>query len=304
MNRLRPWHWAAAAGVLFIAAFWTGFVTHFPGVALSRSLERMVNRDPRIAVRIAPAELHWNRVSIPEIRVDGVVDGNPALLAAFRESEIPLSFSLFSGFSLRSTLAPSGDLTLAWPWHDGTASVSGRGIRLETIPAVALIRPPPKKAGKASPARSDTFTAERVQGRLEFDGEMTMKDGVVADGQLRGRFDGLEIAGASVAGFGVATTQISDVRFQIALGPVIRVQTFTIEGDFQGTLGGSVTPRFNHIEASPLDIQVDLAVRPEWVQQSGPMAPLLNSFLDAGRLAGTLRGTPARPVFRPTKSRG
>jgi hypothetical protein len=303
MNRIRTWHWALGAVVLFIVAFWVGIATHFPGAALSRFLEGMVNRDPRIAVHIAPAELHWNRISIPEIRVDGVVDGRPAFLAAFRESEIPLSLGLFGGFSLRTALAPAGDLALTWPWKNGQVSFSGRGIRLETIPAVALIRPPPKKPGRMAPA-AGLFSAERVKGRMEFEGEMTVLDGVVTDGQLRGQIDGLEVGGASVMGFGIATTEISDARFQIALGPVIRVQSFTVQGDFQGTIGGSVTPRLNRIEASPLDIQVDVTVRPEWTQQLGPLAPLLNNFFDAGRLTGTLRGTPARPVFRPTRSRG
>ena len=302
MNRIRPIYGAAAAVFLFLTAFWIGFLTHFPGAALSRYLEGLVNRDPRIAVRLAPAELHWNRITIPDIRVDGLVDGRPAFLAAFRESEIPLSWGLTGGFSLRTGFAPSGDLEFSWPWKDGPVRFSGRGIRLETIPALSLVRPAPKKAG-ARAAAAAAFSAERVQGRLEFDGEAAVRDGLIAEGQLRGQLTGVEIGGASVLGLPIAATQINDARFQIGLGPVIRVQSFTLEGDFQGTIGGSITPRPNRPEASGLDIQVDLAVRPEWAQQLGTLAPLLNSFLDSGRLTGTLRGTPARPVFRPTKSR-
>jgi len=302
MSRIRPIYGAAAAVFLFLTAFWIGFLTHFPGAALSRYLEGLINSDPAISVRIAPAELHWNRITIPDIRVDGLVDGSPAFLAAFRESEIPLSWELFGGLSLRTGFAPSGDLEFSWPWKDGTASFSGRGIRLETIPAVSLVRPAPKKAGARATAAA-AFSAERVQGRLEFDGEAAVQNGLIAEGQLRGRLAGVEIGGASVMGLTIDATHISAARFQIGLGPVIRVQSFTLEGDFQGTLGGSITPRPNHPEAAGLDLQVDLAVRPEWARQLGPLAPLLDAFLDSGRLTGTLRGTPARPVFRPTKSR-
>ena len=302
MIRIRPIHGAAAAVCLFLTAYWIGFLTHFPGAALSGHLEGLVNRDPIISVRIAPAELHWNRITIPDIRVDGLVEGHPAFLAAFRETEIPLSWDLFGGFSLRTGFAPSGDLELFWPWRSGTTRFSGRNIRLETIPAVSLVRPAFKKPGGRTVA-APPFSAERVLGRLEFDGEAAVKDGLIAEGQVRGQFTGVEIGGVNVLGMTIDATKISEARFQIGLGPILRVQSFTLEGDFQGTIGGSVTPRPNRLDASGLDIQLDIAVRPEWTQQLGPLAPLLDSFLDSGRLNGTLRGTPARPLFRPTKSR-
>jgi hypothetical protein len=331
MTRLRPWQGFVAAVVLFAAAFWVGLVTHFPGAALSGYLESEVRRRTPLTASVAPAELHGARLTIPGVSVYGPIAGQTALLAAFRQAEIPISWSLFSGVALRAALPPSGELDLFWPWGEGTARLSGRAIRLDSVPALASFhqegsgtrepaaeRPSVKSRLRQKPSRAGagraltapsagsplpTFSVERVQGTLEFEGEADVRTGQTPEGRLRGRLQDLQLDQAAVLGFGVPVTRLREVRFQVGLGNVVRLESLDFLGDIQGSVTGSVTPHANRIENSTLDLRVELAVSPEWTRQLGALAPLAESFLDAGRLAGSLRGTPARPQFRPTRNR-
>jgi type II secretion system protein N len=275
--------WVLAAILLFAVVFWAGFIEHFPGLALSRYLEAQVNRDPRVSVRIAPAALGWTRLSIPEIRVDGAWAGG--FLLALNDTEIPLSWALLEGLSLRASVGDSGVVELYWPWELGEARFSGRDLRLERIPAFAQL------------------PVQRIQGRAEFSGTAAPRPGGQAEGRVRGRIQGLQIGNAEIYGQTFPSTRLDDVRFQVAFGPPLRLENLDLQGDIQGSLTGTITPLWARPEFTAMELQLDLGFRPEWIRQLGPFAPIAESFLDQGRLAGTLRGTPARPVFRGTRSR-
>ncbi|MBI4082899.1 MAG: type II secretion system protein GspN [Candidatus Lambdaproteobacteria bacterium] len=282
---MRTLLWILAALFLFAVSFWAGLVSHFPGAALSRYLEGVANRDPRLSVRIAPAELGWTRLLISQIRVDGNLTGQPTFLLALNDTEIPLSWGLLGGLSLRTGLGGSGVVELYWPWKRGEASFSARDLKLEGIPALAQL------------------PAQRIQGRVELSGTARVRPGQMPEGRVRGRIQGLEIGGMQVLGQTVEATRLESVEIQAAFGAQLRVESLSAQGDIQGSLSGTVAPNPARPELSALDLQIDVGLRPEWVQQLGPLAPVAESLLDNGRLAGVLRGTPARPLFRNTRSR-
>ena len=282
---MRTLLWIAGTIAFFLVAFWIGFVNHFPGAALSRYLERNLNRDPRYFASIAPAELKWNRLVIPQIRIDGGPGGTPKFLVAFNDTEIPLSFNMLSGATARTTVGGFGSLELFWPWEPGVVRVSAREIRLEAIPALAQL------------------PVKRINGRLEFDGEFTPTDGGLPQGRLRGRLIGVEIGEFAILGLNIGRTRLDEVRFQLSLGRVIQVETFTLQGDVQGQITGSITPRVNRPQASLVNLQVDLAIAPQWIEQLETLGPIVESFLDEGRLRGNLRGTVGKPTFRKSRSR-
>ena len=282
---MRTLLWVAGTIAFFLAAFWIGFVNHFPGAALSRYLERNLNRDPRYFASIAPAELKWNRLVIPQIRVDGGPGGTPKFLVAFNDIEIPLSFNVLSGATVRTTIGGFGSLELFWPWEPGAVRVSGRDIRLEAIPALAQL------------------PAKRINGRLEFDGEFTPTGSGLPAGSLRGRLKEVEIGGVPILGLEIGRTRLDEARFQLSLGRVIQLETLTLQGDVQGQITGSITPRVNRLQASLLNLQVDLAIAPQWIEQLESLGPIVESFLEEGRLRGNLRGTVGKPIFRKPRSR-
>lgn len=281
---MRKLLWIAAAALIALLSFWAGLVMHFPGEALSRYVESQVNRDPRALVRIAPAELGWTALRIPQIRVDGGLQAEPALLLALTDTEIPLSWTLWDGLPLRARLGQTGEAALFWPWAAGEASFSISQLRLESIPALAQL------------------PAKRLQGAAELSGRVTLIPGAPPEGQVRGRIQGLEIGGMDLLGQPVERTRIEELRFQFALGPRLRIETFELQGDFQGNVAGTLTPNYSRPDSSNLDLQVNIGIRSEWIQQLGPFAPVAESLLDGGKLSGTLRGTPARPTFRNAKT--
>lgn len=282
---MRAYLWIAGAVLIAILSFWAGLVAHFPGAALSRYVESQVNRLPGVSVRVAPAELGWTAITLPQVRVDGTFQAQPAFLLALTDTEIPLSWALWGGLPLHTRLGPAGEVTLYWPWQEGVAVFTARGLRLESIPALALL------------------PAKRIQGSVEVDGELAVRPEAIPEGQVTGRFQGVEIAALSFLGQTVERTRLDDVRLQLQIGPRIRIDTLEFQGDIQGSATGTVTPNFSRPDTSALDLQINIGIRSEWIQQWGPFAPVAESFLVDGRLSGTLRGTPARPVFRNGKDR-
>lgn len=277
--------WILAGLAWFVVIFWAGFVSHFPGAALSRYLESLANRDPRVSVRIAPAVLGWGGLSIPQIRVDGTITDQPAFLLSLNDTEIPLSWSLWDGASLSAGLGGSGRVELFWPWEPGEMRFSGRDIRLEQVPALSQL------------------PVQRVQGRADFEGTAVLRPDAAPQGKVRVRVQGLEVDGVAVLGQTIPTTRFEDVQLQGALGPSLRLESLTLRGDLEGSLSGTLSPQWARPEYSPMDLQIDLTFRPEWIQQLGPLAPVAEQMLDQGKLAGTLRGTPTRPIFRNARSR-
>lgn len=277
--------WIAAAAALAVLSFWAGLVAHFPGEAFSRYLEGQVNRDPRVSVRVSPAEMGWTMLSIPQIRVDGAFMSDPVFLLALTDTEIPLSLALWGGLPLRTRLGTAGEISLYWPWAAGEASFTASDLRLENIPALAHL------------------PAKRVQGGAELSGQLQVKAQGLPEGQVRGRLLGVEIGGAEVLEQAIERTRLDEVRFQFAVGPQVRIESFDLQGDLQGSISGTIAPNLSRPDQSNLDLQVTLGFRSEWIQQLGSLAPVAESLLDGGKLSGTLRGTPARPAFRNAKSR-
>lgn len=272
-----------AAVLLFLVVFWAGLVRHFPGEALGRYLEARLSTDPRVQVELEPVRLGWTGVRVQRARVRGRVRGEAVPVVAFHDLEIPLSFSLLQGLSLYGALGRSGSLEVYWPWRGGPLQLEGRGVRLEDVPALALVRP------------------ARVRGSLSLSGTLdpaAARSGGLPEGRLRGTAQGVQVGRAEIMGQSLPTTRLEEVRFRVGLGEVIELRELNLRGDVQGTVTGTLRPRLSAPRRSPIDLEVALAMRPGWVQQFGSFAPIVESFLRGGRLEATLGGTLARPTMR------
>ena len=104
-------------------------------------------------------------------------------------------------------------------------------------------------------------------------------------------------------GRNVPATHLEHLGIQLRLGQSIDVEQFSLRGDIQGSIRGTVTPAIHQLAQTALNLDVELAFRPEWIGDWGDLVPILQAYLDQGRLVGTLRGTPARPIFRKSKQR-
>ena len=73
------------------------------------------------------------------------------------------------------------------------------------------------------------------------------------------------------------------------------VQPLDFRGDVQGEITGFIQPRISNPSSSALRLKLAASFRPAWLQRLGSMRVAAESFLNNGRLEGTLSGTLGRP---------
>ena len=275
--------------ILFFAlVYWTGMMVNFPGDAGSRYIESLVNRDRRIVLRMSPLELKWNRLVAERVALDAVVGNSVRPIITFHDAEIPLSFGLFNGLTFRATTAGQGRLEGFWPWGEKDARIDVTALRLAEVPIAQWLYP------------------ARIDGELTIRSTLAKSAGVQnawPSAQIRGQGQNISLEGIEFMGVNLPATHLEHLGIQLRLGQMIDVEQFSLRGDIQGSIRGTVTPVIQQPERTALNLDVELAFRPEWIDDWGDLAPMLKAYLDQGRLVGTLRGTPARPTFRKTKKR-
>lgn len=273
--------------ILFFAlVYWIGMMVNFPGDAGSRYIESLVNRNRRIVMRMSPLELKWNRFVAERVALDALVGNSVRSIITFHDAEFPLSFGLFNGLTFRATTAGRGRLEGFWPWDESDARVDVTALRLAEVPIVQWLHP------------------ARIDGELTIRSTLS-KSASAQNGwpsaQIRGQGKNISIEGVEFMGVNLPATHLEHLGIQLRLGQSIDVEQFSLRGDIQGSIRGTVTPAIQQLEQTALNLDVELAFRPEWIDDWGDLVPILQAYLDQGRLVGTLRGTPARPIFRKSK---
>ena len=275
--------------ILFFAlVYWIGMMVNFPGDAGSRYIESLVNRNRRIVMRMSPLELKWNRLVAERVALDALVGNSVRSIITFHDAEIPLSFGLFNGLTFRATTTGRGRLEGFWPWDESDARVDVTALQLAEVPIVQWLHP------------------------ARIDGELTIRSILSKSAsaqnpwpsaQIRGEGQNISIEGVEFMGVNLPATHLEHLGIQLRLGQTIDVEQFSLRGDIQGSIRGTVTPAIHQLAQTALNLDVELAFRPEWIDDWGDLVPILQAYLDQGRLVGTLRGTPARPIFRKSKQR-
>jgi hypothetical protein len=166
--------------------------------------------------------------------------------------------------------------------------VGGSGLRLEEIPALTRISP------------------ARLRGGVSFSGQMQLSNGVrqgrltqLPPGSLSARADGVELSNMEIIGARLPVTRLESIQMDLKIGKRLVVEQFAFQGDLQGKVSGFVQPRLKAIKSSPLQLNLAISFRKQWLDKLGPMRQIVTSFLKNGRLEGVVRGTLANPSLRP-----
>ncbi len=275
--------------VLFLLIFWLGLMANFPGEALSRLIEAKAAQTPAIKLSLSPAEMNFFGVSLPSCKVEWRRPNSPVMLLSLKEVYIPISWRLFSGLPMEVAMGEEGLLNLFLAWEGGEVEIEGSGIRLEDIPAWNALAP------------------LRVKGGLEFAGNMKFQPPAkgkftsgVPSGEINGKAVNLEISNLVVLGNKLPAARLESLDLKVKSGKRIVVERFNFRGDMQGNLTGTIIPRGGRWENSSLQLKIKSSIRQSWLQGLGALQPLVESFLNQGRLDGSLTGTIARPKWRKT----
>lgn len=280
------------AGILFGIVFWIGFLYSFPGAAFSEFIEGRLAAATGQTVDMQPAVMRWNGITIPQVRFRvgaSAADTPPIVL---NDLTVPFGPALLSGIPLHATIASQGSLYLYWPWGDGQVEFAVEGIALESIPAVRSIVKYPLK------------------GTLRLNGELQREAGkpLAAKGRLPGGFINGEITGLTIEGFEILTkplpaVKLNVIRFELALGERVEIQTLSFDGDLKGKLEGTIQPNLKAPGKSRLQLTVTAAFRDKWLDGLGEFRPIAETYLDNGQFKARLGGTLNRPQFRASGRR-
>jgi type II secretion system protein N len=271
-----------------LGAFWIGLMLNFPGESVSRYVERQVNTHEGFDLVLSPAELRWNRLYVA--RAELRRRDNPAAEPLFTVTDfaIPISWRLIRGLPARGVVGKDGRVQAFLPWSaGGEASLDGHA-NLGTLALPAVLKP------------------IAVTGDVELQGHFTMDAAAQAGqrlpaGELQLTGQNLTVTGVKVAGVELPATRLEALNATLETGRTMNLRRFEFRGDLQGTAEGTITPNLRDPRNSLLALRIATAFRDTWVAQLGNMRPLLESFLNRGRVVVSLTGTVGRPQLLPVR---
>jgi hypothetical protein len=274
--------------LVVLAAFWIGLMATFPGVAVSRYVERQVNGRQAFDLVLTPAELRWNRLRIAraELRRRDNPAAEPLLVVS--EFVIPITWRMVQGLPAEGRVGGDGLLEVFLPWGlGGEARLDGEA-KLETLPLPAVFKPI-TLGGRL-----------RVQGRFVMDAEARAGK-QLPDGTLEATVQDLVVDGVQVGGADLPSTRLESLVLTVETGRMFTVRRLEYRGDIQGSGQGTITPNLRDPRNTQLSVRISASFRDTWLAQLGTLRPILESFLNRGRVVLGLTGTVGRPNLQPVQ---
>jgi type II secretion system protein N len=274
--------------VIVFGAFWIGLMLNFPGETVSRYVERQVNGHQGFDLVLTPAELRWNRLYVE--RAELRRRDNPAAEPLFTLTDfaVPITWRLVRGLPLRGVIGTQGDVQGFLPWSLGGEARLDGSLYLESVPLPAVTRPI-ALAGKVE-----------FQGRFIMDAEAQVGTRL-PEGTLEITGQGVIVNGIKVGGIDVPPTRLDTATLTLETGRTVNVRRFEFRGDLQGTVDGTITPNLRDPRNSLLALRITSAFRDTWMDGLGTLKPILESFLNRGRVVLSLSGTVGRPLLQPIR---
>ncbi len=277
-----------ALAVLLI--FWIGLMVHFPGEALSTFAERRMGAALGRPVTLSPATLRGLSISVARIDIPPL-PGSAARVGGVTLSNVRLSLLGMGTLPLRAQNGDTGRLSASWSWLIGSVQLNAANVPLEALAGLGGSR------------------AIRVQGLLSLQARLgSLPAGPprtwqrLPEGAVSGQLQDMTMQGFEAVGQPLPPLSLARVEFSAALGENIEITQVALTGDIDGQLSGQLTPRMAQLGQSRINLQVQATPKPAWLQQLGGMQPVVQGFLQDGRLEAALQGTLANPSFRPTRS--
>lgn len=274
--------------VVLVAAFWVGLMLNFPGQSVSRFVERQVNRHEGFDLNLSPAELRWNRLYVA--RAELRRRDNPAAppLLTVKDFSIPVTWRLFLGLPVYGEIGNGGHVSAFLPWSVGGEALLDGDVDVGSVPLPPVLRPL-AVAGKV-----------HVQGHFTMDAQAQAGQ-QLPSGDLALNARNVQVTGVRVAGITLPPTRLDSVQADLEVGNRVVLRHVAFRGDLQGTAEGSLTPNLRNPRNTPLALRITIAFRDTWLAQLGGLRPILEGFMNRGRVTVSLSGTVGRPLLAPVR---
>ena len=275
--------------------FW-GFKQNFPGKTIADAARIRLTAQTGIPFEIQDLELGWNKISTPEIALR-----TPKWLTGFPDLRLLVLENIEAPFA---SIITSGKVKMLGQAHEGAIKVSTdlltqkmldfsiNGLQCERVPLFSLV-PYVFVSGVLSlTAHIENFYDLQKQARFP-------------EGSLKGKLNDAHIrisGGTALMDLQLPELDLSEVYFNLQLGPLIHIKKIELQGSLAGTIDGTIQLNDKRPQMSLIDLNMQLTPSPSLKKELSTYSTMLRTFQCGETININLKGSFNRLNF-PTRNK-
>ncbi len=275
--------------------FW-GFKQNFPGKTIADAARIRLTAQTGIPFEIQDLELGWNKISTPEIALR-----TPKWLTGFPDLRLLVLENIEAPFA---SIITSGKVKMLGQAHEGAIKVSTdlltqkmldfsiNGLQCERVPLFSLV-PYAFVSGVLSlTAHIENFYDLQKQARFP-------------EGSLKGKLNDAHIrisGGTALMDLQLPELDLSEVYFNLQLGPLIHIKKIELQGSLAGTIDGTIQLNDKRPQMSLIDLNMQLTPSPSLKKELSTYSTMLRTFQCGETIKINLKGSFNRLNF-PTRNK-
>ena len=275
--------------------FW-GFKQNFPGKTIADAARIRLTAQTGIPFEIQDLELGWNKISTPEIALR-----TPKWLTGFPDLRLIVLENIEAPFA---SIITSGKVKMLGQVHEGAIKVSTdlltqkmldfsiNGLQYERVPLFSLV-PYAFVSGVLSlTAHIENFYALQKQAQFP-------------EGSLKGKLNDAHIrisGGTALMDLQLPELDLSEVYFNLQLGPLIHIKKIELQGSLAGTIDGTIQLNDKRPQMSLIDLNMQLTPSPSLKKELSTYSTILRTFQCGETIKINLKGSFNRLNF-PTRNK-
>ncbi|MBC8259321.1 MAG: type II secretion system protein GspN [SAR324 cluster bacterium] len=282
--------------LILLLAFW-GFKQNFPGKQMANTVSVKLSSLTGIPFEIQNFELGWTKIHTTEIALR-----TPKWLARTPDIRLLILEKIELPFS---PIITSGNVGISGKLHEGTVFVSTGllkqkklnisldGALLERIPLFSIVPYVFVSGALSFSTIIENFHALQQQKTK------------LPEGSLKGKITDTRIriaGGTALLDLHIPELDLTEVQFELQLGPKISIKKFQLKGDLEGTIEGSIRLNEKNPQMSLLNLDVRLTPSASLKQELLSINTLLRSFQCGETISINIKGPLSRPNF-PERNR-
>ena len=275
--------------------FW-GFKQNFPGKTIADAARIRLTAQTGIPFEIQDLELGWNKISTPEIALR-----TPKWLTGFPDLRLLVLENIEAPFA---SIITSGKVKMLGQVHEGAIKVSTdlltqkmldfsiNGLQYERVPLFSLV-PYAFVSGVLSlTAHIENFYDLQKQARFP-------------EGSLKGKLNDAHIrisGGTALMDLQLPELDLSEVYFNLQLGPLIHIKKIELQGSLAGTIDGTIQLNDKRPQMSLIDLNMQLTPSTSLKKELSTYSTVLRTFQCGETIKINLKGSFNRLNF-PTRNK-
>ena len=264
--------------------FW-GFKQNFPGKTIADAARIRLTAQTGIPFEIQDLELGWNKISTPEIALR-----TPKWLTGFPDLRLLVLENIEAPFA---SIITSGKVKMLGQVHEGAIKVSTdlltqkmldlsiNGLQCERVPLFSLV-PYAFVSGVLSlTAHIENFYDLQKQVRFP-------------EGSLKGKLNDAHIrisGGTALMDLQLPELDLSEVYFNLQLGPLIHIKKIELQGSLAGTIDGTIQLNDKRPQMSLIDLNMQLTPSPSLKKELSTYSTMLRTFQCGETIKINLKGS-------------